>query len=238
MSKVTKVIEELKWQSLKERFFIGSRIVEELVRDTNGNIVIKDGQPITRKVSKFTNELQDAIEAGIMDELLQECADKLHNGDLRAALNAFKRNLSSTKTNMNKRDTVSRADEIRLATLLEYTSKKSTPKDALGNGIPQWAYGPEQIDQIDDPDQLQKVINSISDVCSSKAYGDRYVTHLGANYREVAKANRAYARKRMKALAAAKNAISPELVAKLQKGSVRLSAADAAALLKLLGIEK
>lgn len=236
MARITRITEQLKWSSLKEVFFIGTRVSEELARDKNGKIIMVDGEPKTRKVGKFINELQDAIEDGTLDKMVQEAADQYHGGDIQAVLYAVTRNLDSQKSNMKKREYAPnrKIDEIRLATLYDFVNARREAKTRSSGDLPQWAYGPKEIDEITDVARLQKVINSINDACCDKAHGT-YAVHLGPDYVEVAKANREYARKRKAELEAKENAVDPEILAKLAKGSkVTLSAAQAAQIAKLL----
>ena len=239
MSKNTNITQELHWRALHERFFIGTRLTEVLARDEAGNILFKGDQPVVRRERQSVNELEEAIADGTLDRMLADCAAELHDGDIAVALKAWRRVLSSTQTNLKKRSQVGPTDWVRFELLWQFTTDKlaAASKDAVGGGLPQWAFGPEQIDRVNDPAVLQKIINSIADVCSTKANSPRYAEQLGSNYREVANANRAYARKRMKALNSAKGQIDPALLSKLQKGSAKLSSAETAALLKLLGID-
>lgn len=236
MVRNTRITEELSWSNLKERFFIGTRVSEELKRDSEGKIILKNGEPIIIRVTKIVNELQEAIDNGTLDRMIAECAEKYHNGDVQAVLVALSRNLDSQRCNMKKRAYApnKEADELRLETLSKFISARRTSSRPSGQ-LPQWAYGPEEIDQIDDVTQLQKVINSINDVCCDKP-GGNYASRLGPNYVEVAKANREYARKRKALLEAKEKEIPEELLAKLAKGSgrVTLSAEQAAQLLKFL----
>jgi hypothetical protein len=237
MTRTTRITEQLNWSSYKETYFIGSRNVEELVRDSNGNIVIENNQPKVAKVSKFVNELQEAIDAGVFDTLVQECAAKYHDGNVQAVYASMARNLDSQRHNMKERAYAPnrKIDEIRLETMVNFVNSRREAKTRTNNALPQWAYGPTEIDAIDDPAKLQKIINSINDVCCDKAHGG-YNKYLGDNYVEVAKVNREYARKRKAELEAKANAVDPEIIAKLAKGSkVTLTADQAAQLMKLLG---
>lgn len=243
-NRINRISEELTWNSYSQSYFIGNRLVEELKRDGKGDVVLKDGKPVVMTGTKFVNELQDAISAGIFDELVQKCADEYHGGDVQGVYYALTRNLDSTRYNLKKRaakyaqSSMIAIDKIRLATMEEFVASRSEAKSRSANTTPQWAYGPTEIDAISDPDKLQKVINSINDVVCDKAHGV-YEKRLGPNYVEVAKLNREYARKRKAELEAKANAISPDLLAKLAKGSkVTLSAEDAAKVLELLGKNK
>lgn len=237
MTRTTRITEQLNWSSYKETYFIGSRMSEELARDDKGNAIMENGQPKVVKVSKFVNELQEAIEANVFDNLVQECATEYHDGNVQAVYAAMARNLDSQRHNMKERSYAPnrKIDEIRLETMVNFVNSHRESKTRTNNALPQWAYGPTEIDAIDDPAKLQKVINSINDVCCDKAHGG-YDKYLGEDYVEVAKVNREYARKRKAELEAKANAVDPAILTKLAKGSkVTLSADQAAQLMKLLG---
>ena len=102
MTRTTRITEQLNWSSYKETYFIGSRNVEELVRDGNGAVIIENNQPKVAKVSKFVNELQEAIDAGVFDTLVQECAAKYHDGNVQAVYASMARNLDSQRHNMKE----------------------------------------------------------------------------------------------------------------------------------------
>lgn len=238
MTRTTKITEKLHWTSLKETFPIGMRNCEELQRDAEGKIVLKDGNPVVVKISKFVNELEVAAKDGTLDNMVVEAANLYHDGDIQGVLTAMARDMDSKRCNLKKMYVCAtkHIDEVRLATMDEYIKSRRTAKTRTTDGLPQWAYGTTQIDAIDDTATLQKVINSINDVCCGKAAGS-YVKHLGEDYLAVAKANREYARKRKAILEAKANAPDPELLAKLSKGNgkVTFTAAQAAELLKLIG---
>lgn len=234
MARITKVTEALTWQSLKSTFFIGVRVTEQLKRDKDGKVILRDGEPIVVKVGKQVNELQEAVEDGTLDKLVSECADKLHGGDVQSVYVALSRNLDSVKSNRKKANTLHVHDATRLETLYGFIKARRIKKAGTSGRIPQWAYGPKEIDKIDDPERLRRVINSIADVCSDKP-GGNYTVLLGENYVEVAKANREYARKRMALLESPVMKVDDATLEKLSKGGkVVLSADQAAELLKLL----
>lgn len=234
MARMIKMTEDLQWNSLKEQFYIGTLMTEELERDANGNVVLRDGHPVVVKTQKFVNELKVAAEDGTLDSMVENCATVYHGGVVDSVLSALARNVSSAKCNLNKRSYAPNKaiDEARIQTLTEYiASRRGT---SSSSDLPQWAYGPTEIDSIDDPAVLQKIINSISDVCSDKAFG-KYADRLGEDYVAVAKANRKYARERKAKLEAKANQVDPVILEKLGKGGkVTLTAEQAALLAKLL----
>jgi len=217
MAKLTK---ELYWESLKQEFIMV--------------YAYHDDKQV------YIDNLTPAIETGIMDKLVEDCADLLHEGNLHTAYKALDANLRSKKCNMKKAPELpsKQHDKRRLSIMQEYVAKKltetaPTAKATRLNDKPQWAYGPEEIDKIGDIQQLQKVINSINDAVSK--VGAQYEARLGEDYQEIARANRTYARKRMEKLKKAVPTNADELLAKIQKGGkVVLSANEAAALAKFL----
>ena len=237
MARITKITEELNWQSLKDNFFIGTRVVEEIKRDANDKIIMRNGEPVTHKVGRMVNELQNAIDDGTLDKLVKECADRYHDGEVQPVLVAIARNLDSKRCNLKKATYAPNKaiDEVRLETMAKFVAdRRASSRTNTTGAIPQWAYGQEQIDKLDTPEAIQKVINSLADVCCDKP-GGNYAVRLGENYVEVAKANREYARKRKAELEAKANSIDDALLAKLAKGSkVTLTPEQAAQLVKIL----
>lgn len=224
-SKTTRISENLSWTALKENFYIGSITV--------------GGQKLT------VNKLQDAIDDGTLKQMLIECADEYHDGDLVAVLNILKRNLSSQLCNMRKRASAGytsnyETDKIRYETLKTFVdglmSEHVKPKSGISANKPQWAYGPEEIDQIDDPELLRKVINSIADPCSDGKNPAPYIARFGENYREIVIANREYARERLAKLKAeaSKPKVSDALQQKILNGNGRLTKAELEELTELL----
>lgn len=228
-NKQTKIIESLSWKALKEAFIIGTVVVP--VDGKNTEVVV--------------NALQNAIDDGTIDAMVNESAKLYHDGNTSEVFKALNRNLQSQRCNMDKRAFIAMKDieELRYTTLRNYVDS-NIAKIAKTYGVanankPQWAYGPEEIDAIEDAAQLQKVINSISDACSESKFNAEYEVRLGENYREVAKANRSYARKRKAELENKANSKVVEdataLLAKLDKGTkTTLSAEEAAKLAELL----
>lgn len=242
MTRTTRLTEQLTWASYKEQYRIGQIMVEALARDSAGNIIVEDDQPKVVKAYKFVNELKDAIDAGVFDKLVEDCAEAYHAGNTAAVYYAIGRNLDSQRHHMKKRVEERgyapnlQTDKIRLDTMTEYVNSHKEAKNGPRGNTPQWAYGPTEIDAIDDIDKLQKVINSINDVASDAKANKAYVERLGDSYKEVAKANREYARKRKAALQAKETEIDPAILQKLASGGkVTLTADQAAALAKLLG---
>ncbi len=238
MTRTTKLTESLHWSSLKENFPIGMRSSEVLQRDKNDKIILVDGNPVVVKINKFANELQTAIDDGRIDALVAEAAKLYHAGDTQGVINALAKDVSSKRCHLKDMydGSARHIDEIMLDTLDKYIQSRRTSATRTTDGLPQWAYGKTELDAIDDPAKLQKIINSINDVCCGKA-GGSYIKYLGEDYLTVAKANREYARKRRAILLAKKDevVVDPEILAKLSKtGKVTLTAEQAAAVMKLL----
>ena len=219
--RTNRLTEELYWVSYKELYYIGLRETEELVRDNAGNIVFdENGKERTVRIKRNVNELQEAIDSGEFEAKIQKCADMLHDGDVEEVYFAMAKNLDSQRFHMKKRDVaVSASDKIRFATIDAFVRGHRASGNENTEEIPQWAFGPEQIDKIDDPAKLLKIINSISDVASDSKFNKAYAVRLGENYREAAKANRTYARKRKAMLETQAKVKLPEtLIAKIQSG--------------------
>ncbi len=238
MTRTTRLTEQLTWNYLKEVYFIGNITSEELARDAEGNIILTNNQPKVVHTTKMVNRLQEAIDAGEIDKLVVECAKMYHDGNTDAVYYAMARTLDSMRHNLKDRAYAPtlKIDTIRLETLTTYVrTKRKTAVKASGS-IPQWAFGPAEIDAIDDPARLQKVINSINDVVSDAKINKSYAERLGEDYKEVAKRNREHARKRKELLQKKETAVDPDLLAKLATGkNVSLTAEQAALIAKLLG---
>lgn len=227
MASNSRITENLTWTSLKDKYFIGTANVA-------GEKVLVDN-------------LRDAIADGSLRALFEDCANTMHDGDLQVVVEAMKRNLSSQACNMNKRmrvgysspDTIT-TDKIRLAELNAFVDTLAKEHHAGSKAVtsdkPQWAYGIEEIDQINDPDVLKKVINSIADPCSDSKNSAPYIARFGENYREVVIANRDYARARLDSLKNQKPAtpVSQSILDKVANGKKTFTAAEIAELAEIL----
>lgn len=131
-------------------------------------VELKDAYPI--KPAKNLNMLADAIEAGEIYELLLACADQLHNGDFSKAIEAFRRNLSSTKCNRTKNDTFDSISMLRYNLLDTYTAQfVKTAANATVPGKAKWMYTVEDIESLrGNYEELRKLYNSLSDQKSKK----------------------------------------------------------------------
>lgn len=145
----TQLTNNLYWKELKEQFQAGK--------------VRIDGQ-----IVEFDN-LKTAIEDGTLLGMVNECADKLHNGNIKAVITAMRKNLASVKYHMNKKDKVDVAAETKrydmMMNFLDSIDSASTeakpgkPAQTAGKHI--WEYTKEDIDLIDKSDykQLYSVYN-------------------------------------------------------------------------------
>lgn len=211
----TKITENLKWQSLKENFFIGS--------------VKVDGKLVA------VNNLDTAIEDGTIDALLLDCANELHDGDVYSALLAWSRNLSSQQTNMKKDyHPDAKQDWSRYNSLRTFVDKKMAEvkgSTANGNAKAYWEYTMEEINALTDA----KTIKSVYDNMRSKKSKYPTVVAAIADYEDRLVV---ISKKRNDLIAAEKSGISKvdaNLLAKLGKGNkATLSAQEAADLFAIL----
>lgn len=216
-TRTDKTTKALSWEALRTSFPMGTTYV--------------DGKAV------YADSLTYAVENGLILNLLQECADELHDGNLYAAICAFSRKMSSQVHNTPlKAVIVDRATELkRVEILSKYTQElMATYGKRATSGTPQWAYGPADIDAITDIAVLQKVINSIADPASGKQ-NIRYAELLGDNWKITAMDNRDYARKRMTALKNQTPEIDTSLLEKLQSGkAAKLTTEETARLAALI----
>lgn len=236
MSHIIRLTEQLTWKALRDTFFIGTRVVETLARNEKNKVIMVDGDAKTIKSVVFVNELQEAIDAGKLDVLVAEAAELYHGGNIQAVIASLVRNLDSQRTNLKNKNYAfnHKIEEIRLETMVKFVNDRRVAKSRPLGTLPQWAYGPKELDAIDDVNKLQNVINSINDACCNKAHGT-YAKFLGEDYIEAAKANREYAKKRKESLLSKANAISPAFMAKLATGTkVTLTKEEVEQLVKLL----
>lgn len=192
-----------------------------------------------------TSRIQQMIDNGELLALFTDSAAIYNGGNVYKAVMQFRKNLSNYRTIMN--------DKVKAGAyfpdyptvcafynlLWDYTSVVSTelaPADSATTkyGKYQWQVTADDIDGIDDAKELQKVINSLNDVCSPGKYRPQFSEYFGEDYLVKAKDLRVAARNRMKSLVQQAK-VSDALLAKLQgKGKVTLTAADLAELKNLL----
>lgn len=202
-----KIIKALEWKELKEAYKIGQvRIGGEFVR---------------------VNELDEAIKAGEIHDLLVKCADELYNGDFQSVIRAFRKNLSSQLCNMKKSDTTNHVDYQRYELLDSYTKQfVVTTTSAVGKVKTEYT-----IDDIvslkGNYEELRKLYNSFADKKSKspdkiedmKDYEERF---------ELIKKLKSEAKEQMD-----KPQVSATILAKLQSGK-KLTAEESAQLINLL----
>lgn len=218
-----KITEALELDNLKNRFYIGT--------------VVIDGKPIA------VNGMARAIETGELQQLFQECADQLYDGNIYEVYNRMSKNLSNWRTVMNKRGYTSSSnsndwvyyDLLRKFVDDNAAEHRTTGHKTVVSNKTMWQLTVEEIDAIDD----LATITSIYNVMASKK--SKYPDLVKDN----AQFNEAYkfvSEKKSKLLAAAKvdkkNAeehLSQELIEKINAGGkVTLSVKQAAELMELL----
>lgn len=213
----SKITEMLSWKYLASAFPIGS--------------VKVDGEWVS------SNGIKDAIEDGIIDTYVQECADKLHSGDVYSALLAWSKNLSSMRVNLNKapRNVNSKNNEIMYSLLREYVTDRMTELKGTargGNAKPYWRYDLEDIAAITDVAVARSVYNNMASV--NTKYPER-----AAEIADFAERRAAISAKKRMLEKAEKEGnqieISESLIEKLNRGkNAHLSAEEAATIAKLL----
>ena len=183
--KTTRISEELTWKAMKDSFFIGE------VR-ANGNVV---------KV----NQLLDAITDGTLQTMVENCANTMHDGNISDVVEAVKRNLSSYKTNLKKKDYApnSDVDKTRLELLWTFFDSLSVKEKKVDENLPvsardksKWQLTLEEIEQLDKTNF--KILDSVyQNMMSMKSkYPDVVATTEGfmdrlavvSKYRSAAKA--------------------------------------------------
>ena len=212
----TRILPEMTWAAIKENYYIGTLNV--------------DGKAI------LVDKLSEAIECGEIDALVERCAKALYAGDTHAALINWSKNLSSQKTNMNKKEYFpSKAlDEKRLTILTTYTSTHiaKTASGGRNPGKSYWAWTMEEILAVDLKDI--KLLDSIYNNMASKkskypddVEGDVDFANRFAKVSEL--------RSTAKKLAKQEALVTPELLTKLTKGTgTKLNADETALLADLL----
>lgn len=144
-----RITKELGWKEMKETFTIGTvKFKGELIK---------------------VNELQDAIEAGEIKEMLQRCADELHDGDFASAVKAYRRTLQSQGCNMRSGKVAhTNTDLVRYELLENYTKQfVTTTSTAVIEGKAKWQYTLEDIESLaGNHEELRKLYNSMMDKLS------------------------------------------------------------------------
>jgi hypothetical protein len=153
--KQPRITEELSWKSLTQNYYVGT--------------VVVDGQTIA------INKLQDAISDGTLLAMVTSCADKMHEGDVGAVVEAIKRNLSSNRTNFSKKDYNPAADveASRLALLWSFFDGLAVKEKKVVAGLPAstkekalWELTVEEITSLDTGNY--KVLDSVYQNMMSK----------------------------------------------------------------------
>ena len=218
MNKNTRLIEAMSWQSLKEKYFIGTMNI--------------NGKP------EKINQLADAVEAGELDAMVKECADKFHDGDVYQVYVAWSKNLSSMQTNMKKKAYIANADiewarynVLRAFVTSRMESLKGTGR--AGNSKAYWQWTLEEIDAI--PVEDLRTIKSVYDnMASKKSKYPELIKELDDFDARFAAATAKYSAAK-KAAKEVQVSVDDSLLAKLTKGgSAVLSKAEAQQLAEIL----
>lgn len=146
-----KTTEDLNLVNLQRRFFIGERM------DDNGS-----GKLITKRV----NLLKYALEDGSFLALINQCANDMHNSDVRPVYAALKRNIQSKQSHLRKdlaegnynprlsyeTEFCTMLDEFIDKQLNALPEKSEDPMFAVTNGLARWKLSIEDIDKFDKSD--------------------------------------------------------------------------------------
>lgn len=218
--RTAKITEGLTLQALKETFYVGRITVDQ------------------KEI--FVNHLADAIADGTLDAMVADAADKMHDGETIEVLRALARNLSSFKTNLNKRDFVPNKDieTLRYETLHSFVSERMSLASAkavnaagVSTSESYWKWTMEQIQQVS-PTDLKLCSSVYNNMHSAKSkYPDKVELDATFDARLAVAAAKFSAAKK---LAKTKEHVSPDLINKLAQGKTNLSKAEALALLEVL----
>ena len=151
---------------------------------------LKVSYPIYRRDTEIVNTLQDAVDDGTLDSMLQESADKNCNGDKIVAVKAMKACLASYKTNTKNSIAAGKCidkqlEAVRIETLSNFLAQYSTPTSKntkyakVDNGKAKYDVTKEEIDALvagkttkQELQELHKVLDSIYQCISSKITKD------------------------------------------------------------------
>ena len=207
-----KLTDQLSWNSIRTNFPIGTVVVNK--------------KPVK------INALQDAINDGTFDKLVQQAADELHNGDLHAVYAQLSRNLSSWLT--NSKDVAYRpgmaSEKLRYETLREYVDAglKKVKVATGGNDKAYWQWSIDEIDAITEYKTAKSVYDNIASYKQKRLDPDEQADlYAEATTRQKA------ARQKMKELKPRTDPDTVALMEKLEAGKA-LTQDEAAMLLKLL----
>ena len=141
-----RITKALSWRDMKEAYKIGTvRVAGKLVQ---------------------VNELADAIAAGEVKELLEQCANELHSGDFTSAVSAFRRNIQSQASNMRNGKIAYTTTDMQRYELLDAYTKQfvETAANAVIAGKAKWQYTLEDIEALaGNHEELRKLYNSMMD---------------------------------------------------------------------------
>lgn len=181
-----KTTEDLNLTNLQRRFFIGERM------DDDGN-----GKLITKKV----NLLKYALEDGSFLALVNQCANDMHNGDVRPVYAALKRNIQSKQSHLRKEkidgtynprspyetEFCTMLDEFIDKQLNALPEKSEDPMFAVTNGLARWKLSIADIDKFDksDVETFRSIYNNMATAKSRMV--DQIVEHYWTEVKKDAK---------------------------------------------------
>lgn len=207
--KKERITNELKWAALKNEYHIGK---------------VKIGKKV-----HAINELKDAIENGEILAKLQACADELHDGDLIAAVKAYRRTLQSQGSNMRNNKIAHMPTDMTRYELLDAYTNTLAPSKTTAASIGDKArheYSVEDIKSLaGNVVELQNMYNSFS------TYRSRYfariedINDFDARFDLI---------KELKAEANKASSVSEECVQKILASGVKLTDEEIATIVKAL----
>jgi len=220
-------------KSIKE---IGLPALRPLMRELT---IMVDGK------ETVTTILDMDINSGALLTLIKQSAAQYQNGDVYEAVMQLRTRLSSYHTNM--KDKIASGEYFPDSAICsnffhkmwDYTDKLAkefapTTSATSKYGKAQWQCSIEDIDGITSAAELQKVINSLNDVCSPEKFRPAFEEFFGEDYLNKAKAIRVHARAKLIVLKRSES-MSTSLADKLNsKGKITLTAADLDELRKLI----
>lgn len=219
-----KITENLKWASIKERYFMGEMLV--------------DGKTV--KVDQLTAAFVD----GTFWNEIVECADALYEGNTYEVLLCMSKNLSSILVNIGKRpDSATKAKDLRRCDMLRNFIKAKMDEDRKSRTTSDKAYWQWTLEEIEAiPLSDYRTIKSVYDnMASRKAkYPDAILDmdDFMMRYKAVS-AKKSAARKAMQSESSVDAVAAQKVLDTLKGDGKRLTKADKEVLIKLLeGLSK
>lgn len=217
------------------------------MKKTNENLSIAVLKAMFNVEYGGLDQFKAAVENGVIEGMIRDCADAMYGGDLPTVLRQLARNVSSYKTNAAKRPMTNSGHRNvdKMVAMYDELIHSLMPKQAVRNSStvyskPAHMLTTEDIDAIDDLEVLRKRINSLADYLCKGFSGLKEEDLTGeelAKYQQV-KTVKAYAQARRKELLSRESApvqLSDSLAAKLSKtGKVSFTLAELDEIRKLL----